>query len=206
MLRHVPCRAAQDMKAQFVLTLAVLAAAAPRNAVAQTAFTTPLGIPTPSFGITQVARQQPSNWATATPGFYYVDATLSAATDLSNPYGTRAKPRRTIPTSLPAGAVVELHGTYSTYHGSPATIVSAGTASAPVFIRGVGATSRPTATSCWELAGSYYVVENIRFAGCGSVVLLAPTNRGALRHSEVQGNVSGGGVGIVSWTGGSIND
>ena len=93
------------------------------------AWTPPIGIPAPSFGITEVAPAVPNPWTVSTAGFYYVEPTKAGATDTSNTYGTPAKPRRTIPTVLPAGAVVELHGIYDTSHSSPATIVSQGTAS-----------------------------------------------------------------------------
>jgi len=88
----------------------------------------PIGIPAPSFGITNVAPAVPNPWTASTPGFYYVEPTKTASTDASNTYGTPAKPRKTIPTTLPAGSVVELHGTYDASHSSPATIVSNGTA------------------------------------------------------------------------------
>jgi hypothetical protein len=166
----------------------------------------PVGIPAPSFGITQKAPPSPSPWLAQTTGFYYVDETVAGATDTSNTYGTPAKPRRTIPTSLPAGAVVEVHGIkYSFTHTSPRGIASAGTAARPVFIRGVGAT-RPHATGCWEVSGTYYVIENLEFSNCGSVVFLARTAYAALRHSEVDGTLAGGGVGVQSWNGDTLTN
>src|SRR5471032_1854660 len=86
---------------------------------AQAQWTPPIGIPAPSFGVNDVAPASPSPWTTAVPGFYYVNATGTGATDSNNPYGTPAKPRVTIPTVLPAGAVVELHGTYDQDETSP---------------------------------------------------------------------------------------
>src|SRR5947207_353141 len=103
---------------------------------AATDWSPPLGIPSPSFGIFETAPESPNPWTAGTPGFYYVDATKSGSTDSSNAYGTPARPRRTIPTDLPAGSVVELHGVYDNSHGSPNTLVSRGTADKPVFIRG----------------------------------------------------------------------
>src|SRR5262249_54839299 len=129
----------------------------------------PVAIPMPSFGIVESAPPDPLLWGTAVPGFYYVDASNADATDDSNPYGRPGKPRRTIPTPLQAGAVVELHGTYASSHTSPKGIVAAGTAAAPVYIRGVSTTKRPVVTSCWELSGSYFVVENIEFSECAGV-------------------------------------
>ena len=166
----------------------------------------PIGIPAPSFGITNVAPAVPNPWTASTPGFYYVEPTKTASTDASNTYGTPAKPRKTIPTTLPAGSVVELHGTYDASHSSPATIVSNGTASAPVFIRGVSATSRPVAHRSWEIRGSYLVVENIEFgpmadqSDTGSMVVLLPSDHVSVRHNDVHGlPVQGGGIGVVNW-------
>ncbi|HZP49303.1 MAG TPA: choice-of-anchor Q domain-containing protein [Vicinamibacterales bacterium] len=140
----------------------------------------------------------------ATPGFYYVDATQPAATDTSNTYGTPAKPRRTIPTVLAAGSVVELHGTYDTAHSSPNGILSNGTAAKPVFIRGASSTNKPLIRNEWEVRGSYFILENLEIGPLnstltGDLVFVAPVNHAALRYSDVHGNLNGGGVGVVSW-------
>src|SRR5262245_34302357 len=88
-------------------------------AIEAPAWSPPVGIPLPSFGIFEVAPATPLLWGTPVPGFYFVDPTNAAATDDGNPYGRPRLPRRTIPTTLPAGSVVELHGTYQTSHTSP---------------------------------------------------------------------------------------
>ena len=165
----------------------------------------PLGIPRPSFGIVESAPASPSPWASATAGFYYIDATKSGSTDSNNPYGTPGRPRTTIPTDLPAGAVVELHGTYDTPHSSPATLVARGTSARPVFIRGLSADSRPRVRRSWEIQGTYTIIENIEFGPMpdqsvtGSLVIRLPASHVALRHSEVHGTPFDGGIGIVNW-------
>jgi hypothetical protein len=175
------------------------------TAVQAAAWTPPIGIPAPSFGINESAPATPSPWTTATAGFYYVDGTNAKATDSSNPYGTPAKPRQTIPTTLPAGSVVELHGTYDVSHSSPDTIVSQGTSSKPVYIRGVSSTSRPLARRAWELQGTYMIVENVEFgpmpdqSATGSVVILLPSSHIVLRNDELHGTLTDGGLGIVNW-------
>ncbi len=165
----------------------------------------PIGIPAPAFGITQVAPRSPSPWTTATPGFYYVEAASANATDNVNPYGTPAKPRATIPTVLPAGAVVELHGTYDRSQSSPATFVADGTSANPVFIRGVSAAAKPLIRNAWEVTGSYVILENLEFgplnsAQTGALVFLAPINHAALRTSDLHGNLNDGGLAIESWS------
>ena len=168
-------------------------------------WTPPIGIPAPSFGITEVAPATPNPWTVSTAGFYYVDAAKTGATDTSNTYGTPAKPRRTIPTVLPAGAVVEMHGTYDQSHSNPATIVAQGTASRPVFIRGVSITGRPIVRRFWEVRGTYLIIENLEFGPLpgttetGSMVILLPSSHVVLRHSDLHGTPNDGGLGIVNW-------
>ena len=182
------------MKTNFVV-IAVLAVLSASNASAQTGWVTPVGIPTPAFGINEVAPASPNPWTSAVPGFYFVEPSNSASTDSSNPYGTPGKPRKTIPTLLPAGSVVELKGTYSTPHRSPAFSLQ-GTAASPVFIRGASSTVRPTVTTAWAMTGTYFIVENIDFNASIQTLLVAPINRGVLRQSTLTGTITGGGMAV----------
>ena len=166
----------------------------------------PVGIPAPSFGFSETAPSPPQSWFSPQPGFYYVSETASNAVDDGNPFGSPALPRRTIPDRLPAGAVVEVHGTYSFHHTSPRHIISSGTAERPVFIRGAGAEQRPRITGCWEVSGSYFVLEQLQFAGCGGLVFVDPVDHAALRDSDLSGNPGGGGLGLQSWKGGTVRD
>ena len=156
----------------------------------------PIGIPAPPFGIAETAKPVPNPWATATPGFYYVEPTNVNATDSSNPYGTPALPRDTIPRNLPAGSVVQVNGVYNTPHTSPNDIVANGTASQPVFIRGVSCCDKAKITNRFIISGAYFIVENIFFgsnqSANGRVTVSWPTSHGAIRRSEVSGNVDGG--------------
>jgi hypothetical protein len=168
-------------------------------------WTPPAGIPSPSFGLREGAPAAPAPWTDPTVGFYYVDATSPQASDDNNPYGAPSQPRRTIPRELPAGSVVELHGTYDQAHTSPHTLVAAGTADAPVFIRGSNASERPRVRRPWELKGTHVILENLEFTRLdeketGALVLLAPTRFAALRGSDLNGNLAGGGLGIVTWS------
>ena len=187
-----------------ILTLVVVVAWA-GSAGAQGAWTPPLGIPAPAFGITQTAPVAPNPWNAPTPGFYYVHASHPSATDSGNALGTPAQPRRTIPLDVPAGAVVELHGTYPTAHTSPNDLTLLGTAANPVFIRGVSLAERPLITGGWEVAGSYGILENLRFAGPGGV-FRDPGNHLVLRDAEVSGTPDEGGWGLVSWNSNDLSD
>lgn len=174
-------------------------------------WTPPIGIPMPSFGIVETAPASPSPWTVPTTGFYYVDATSPASTDTSNPLGTPAKPRETIPLQIPAGSVVELHGIYDTPHESPRTIFANGTRTAPVYIRGANASTKPFIRRGWELKGSYVILENLEFgpngqSNTGFLVMLSPLDHAALRHSHLHGNLDDGGMGVQSWNGAFNND
>jgi hypothetical protein len=169
------------------------------------AWTPPIGIPMPPFGINETAPPSPNPWNKPIPGFYYVDETHPSATDINNTYGTPLLPRKTIPNNLSAGSVVDLHGVYTKYHGSPATITANGTSSSPVFIRGTNSTNMPIIRKSWQIRGNYYILENLSFAdnndgtNTGRMWILSPTNYAALRFCDLSGNLRAGGVGVVSW-------
>jgi hypothetical protein len=118
-------------------------------------WTAPVGVPMPTFGISETAPAVPNPWNTEVAGFYYVNEQLG--TDAGRIWGTPSAPRRTIPASLPAGAVVSLAGTYTP---SQFTVYSQGTATKPVFIRGASPTSRPIIKGKMTINGAYLVLEN----------------------------------------------
>ena len=168
----------------------------------------PIGIPAPSFGITQTAPPTPNPWTSPVPGFYYVEQ-RAGATNINNPYGTPAKPRISIPNPIPAGSVVELHGFYDVPQSSPNTILAQGTAARPVFIRGVSTSARPMIRRAWEVTGTYFILENLEFGPTpdqsvtGSLVVLAPTSYMAIRNSDLHGTLDDGGMGVENWNGGA---
>ncbi len=193
-----------------LIVTAALAGSSPAPALAQ-AWTPPLGIPAPGFGIVEDAPATPNPWTTGVAGFYYVDATAAGATDTSNPNGYPAKPRKTIPLSLPAGAVVEVHGQYTQSHISPNVIMANGTQASPVFVRGLPG-AHPTFIHPVHIHGTYFVVENIDIvladAGEEAFKILSPTNNGVLRHSDLKGNSTGGGISVAynSTFGGTVSN
>jgi hypothetical protein len=153
----------------------------------------PIGIPAPTFGITQTAPPLPNPWTANVPGFYYVQ---QGGGNSGN--GFPASPRGSIPSSLPAGAVVIVSGTYGVNHsGSPLTLN--GTATAPVFIRGVSDSQRATITQKWEVSGSYYVLEylNATWANSSSNGKLNFSgHHGVVRHSNFRGDTNTGVGGV----------
>lgn len=108
------------------------------------------------------------------------------ATDDTNPSGTKAKPRKTIPTLLPAGSVVDLSGPYATSHQSPRRLLAHGTPTQPVAIRS-GAWQRGQWLADWELSGSYVTVQNLQGAAAG-LTLVAPFDHVAITDVEFAGN------------------
>jgi len=134
----------------------------------------PLGIPNPPFGIGEVR------------GIFthYVDNTNPLATDTGNPNGSPTTPRQTVPPSLPAGSVVEVHGGPYVLAGSR-TWTGSGTAASPVFIVGVGNPVFQGTLSSIIFAGSYFIVEGFVFDSV-KLRLNSPLSHFAVRNSEVR--------------------
>ena len=161
----------------------------------------PVGIPSPSFGITQEhfmyagRRFEAGGFAYKDAGngpySHYVDNSRSCQ-DLFNPYGDIDSPRCTVPTELPAGSVVEIHG------GSyPSLVVNEakGNASQPIFIRGYSRDSRPTiveSPGIYISHASYLIVENLVTDGrslsaersSGGLVIRQPSDHVSVRYVE----------------------
>jgi hypothetical protein len=200
----------------FNLFILLIILAVPSFGICQ-AYTPPIGIPAPDFGI-EVSHLMyadslfdfgsgPEAYKDAGSGPYthYIDKTHPSATNTDNTFGTPDKPRLTIPKNLPAGSVVEVHnGPYNyseSIHGSTYLPIdhANGTANKPIFIRG------PSNSNKFEFGGSknvllryvYYVImENVLFNG-PSLKIYQPTNHFTIRHSEITGESSSG---IYIWT------
>jgi hypothetical protein len=139
----------------------------------------PIAVPAPPFGITEIA---------PAPTLYVNEA---LGTD-ANP-GTLARPRRTIPTSLAAGTVVQVIGTYTTSHESPNTIEAHGTAAQPVYLLG------RRFTRGGQLSGSYLVLDG--GSGPGGWTLMDRRDGQPSDHLVVRHYDSVGGLAVVSWYG-----
>lgn len=181
------------------------------------AWTAPLGIPTPPFGITEtyrmydtVGNRSGSLTYHVSPlgGYYthYVDNTDPNATDSSTSSGvsnffetsnkgTVAKPRKTIPSTVPEGSVVEIHGGpyhygYTSGHWTWCSVIGVGSASKPVFIR--GSVSEPPVFHQMQLRTSgcsFCIIENLDLndSTIGDTTSPTTTNHLCYRHLEVHG-------------------
>lgn len=148
----------------------------------------PIGIPAPSFGISETYRMYDDinnrnpdlTYHQNTEGGYYthyVDNTHPNATDTDNPYGTADKPRLTLPIYqgrypidrnkwLQEGSVVEVHGGPYDLDPEPVppegvSVYSNASSDKPVFIRGIG--SPVIHYNIWYLAGQYLIIEGFEF-------------------------------------------
>lgn len=179
---------------QFTITDASNLTSSPgRVSLNVAAWAPPIGIPTPTFGLSQVAPSWPGAWpAAASPSNYYIDNTHPSATDTGNAYGYPNKPRMTIPSplNLNAGNVVEIHG--GPYVMASYISIQPGTtpptAAAPAFVRGPSMVSRPSITCAGvniEFRCTYTVVENLIFDRT-NVTIGREGHHIAVRHCEMK--------------------
>ncbi len=150
------------------------------------AWAPPIGVPAPPFGIKethemyagerfdfdgdgQLEPGEEYNDAGDGPYTHYVDNTHPSATNSNNPYGTAQTPRLSIPPSLAAGSVVEVHG--GPYNPtSHAQWSGNGTSIQPIFIRGASGASQVVIGQNGKhydvaVSGSYLLVENFDIRG-----------------------------------------
>ncbi len=150
------------------------------------AYTPPIGIPAPSFGIDETAPAQPAAWPSGeAAGFYYVDKSHPSATDTGNSYGYPNKPRLTIPrTTFGPGAYIELHG--GEYSGSLGMLTFDCRKENPCWLRGASASVMPTISGNFTLDATYLIVENLDFNGGtgGSIDIVSDSTYVSVRHSK----------------------
>lgn len=133
-----------------------------------------VGIPAPSFGITE----------TAGAANCFVNPTFVGATDSNNPKGTATQPRLTIPSTLAAGDVCEVQGAITL--PSSTTITLEGTQEAPAIIKGVNTPVLTGAQSQVNFAGQYFIVEGLKFVN--TRIRLAPPGGGDVHHAVLRKN------------------
>jgi hypothetical protein len=155
----------------------------------------PVGIPEPSFGLDEVAPDQPAAWPSSeATGFYYIDNTHPNATNSSNTYGYPDKPRASIPNyeSFPAGTYIEVHG--GPYSGSQLVMTFNCTKSDPCWFRGKDADSKPIIRYETIAKGSYVIFENLKYDTDGKGVGFRSHNTSSLHHAVLRNSeISGSG-------------
>ncbi len=174
------------------------AAGRPSGATSRPAgvYSPPPGIPVPEFGISQTHRMyagdahrydygrglEPYRQTNDGPYTHYVSASDANATDRNNPLGSPARPRLTIPAKLPAGSVVQVHGTLK----ARSIIIDAeGTSARPVFVRGASTNEPADIQAKVQVAGRYVILENIRQSGRW-VLFVAPHLQTVPHHVAVR--------------------
>jgi hypothetical protein len=171
-----------------LLRIALPAIAVSGAGATASAWTPPIGIPAPSFGIEQTT--------TETSFTHWVD---NSGVCSNSTNGTPALPRCSFPATLPAGSIVQVRG--GPYALGDEFWLLNGTATQPVFVRGPSTGPRPFlgADADVEISGSYGIVENLsmpRFTfGDGSA-----NHDLALRHSTVSDH-PGTGAAVFARTG-----
>jgi len=143
----------------------------------------PIGIPSPEFGIEETVE------SVYNPAFYthYIDNTKPEATDVNNPNGSPAKPRKTIPKNLtlPAGSLVLIKG--GPYQMDFKNIWTCnGTPDKPVFIRGSDPANKPQLVNTHlSVDGQYFIIENIEFYDDSFIRSRETANHIAIRNCEI---------------------
>ena len=179
-----------------------------------------IGIPEPEFGINETHEMYVGQYYEAGgfdyqdagngPYTHYVDKDDLNSTDTDNEYGSPEMPRSSIPTTLPAGSVVEIHGTG---YIAPRTVGkyqyifnSEGTKDLPVFVRGYATTASIAITSPVNVVGEYLVIENLYFDQVGMQIPYAQNGETAhaqfisIRNNEFEGNGKVGNGSVIGIT------
>ena len=127
--------------------------------LAHAAYVPPIGIPAPPFGIDQTVQ---STYGQSSYYTYYIDNRHPSSTDSGNPRGTPTTPRKTIPATLVAGDVVQIHGGPYTPPGDRFFFRGQGTVDQPIFITGANSATKPIFTKKVHITSAKYLIfENI---------------------------------------------
>jgi hypothetical protein len=153
-------------------------------------YTAPIGIPCPSFGMTEVTDD-----VTFT---HWVDNS-GTCSDSGGRAGTPADPRCTIPTTFPAGSIVQIRGTLYNNAGANKTWTCQGTVSEPVFVHGPSTGTKPEVfnTGRITLTGSYCIIEYLNFNKGRFIGNLVSDNHLVIRHTDVHDQLLGGCVAMI---------
>lgn len=111
-----------------------------------------------------------------------------------------------LPNPVPAGAVIEIVGTYATPQTSPRRLVLNGTKDQPIVIRNGSRTDPARITASWEVTGSYFTIEGLAFQPGAGLVVVAPTVGVRLKNLELAGDgQTCHGVAFVSYDTADVN-
>jgi len=145
-------------------------------------WTPPIGIPEPPFGIHETVK---SVYGSDSYYTYWVDNSAACSDSNNSGKGSSAAPRCTIPTSLSAGDVVQIAG--GAYSGTTLSLSGTGTASQPIFVRGMNPNNKPQIQYADLVTNAQYmVVENLHFTATrwnGS----SNATHFSFRHNEMRG-------------------
>jgi hypothetical protein len=130
-------------------------------------------------------------------GYYthWIDNTHPSATDADNPNGSPTTPRETLPdmSALAAGSVVQVRGGPYVLSGLLVINGSAGTAEAPIFIRGesdsaqVELQNQPTGDQRITITGRYVNFMFFHMTGRDNPLTIANTDHVTVRHNTITG-------------------
>jgi Right handed beta helix region len=160
------------------------------------------GIPEPSGCLRATAPALPADWpGVPSAGYYYVDNRSEHASDDDNPFGSKSRPRLTIPQGeLAAGSYVALHG--GPYTANKIVTVGLGTIEAPVWIRGADPGAPTTIRAKWYAAGRHLVLENLRFDQNHKALTVIGGTGICVRHNLFSGPRKSSGNSAVIFIGG----
>lgn len=188
---------ANNLKIKIICTsllLIVFWSVIGRHALAEE-YKLPIGIPAPGWTTDPINTETPSppeSWPGSIDGYYYVDDTISGATDTNN-NGYPLRPRLTVPKTVPEGSKIFIK------HCSSLTALYQvkGTADKPIWIIGINGNGivqpQKVGTYLSFAECEYWIVDGIIFDGAGTSNISSSTafridggtNHVAIRNSKV---------------------
>ncbi len=155
------------------------------------AYDMPVGIPEAWIAPDIATKTRPTPWTSEQAGNYYVDNSVTC-TDTNNIYGAPGNPRCRFPTTLNAGAYVEIHGGPYNWT-STVYIKSFGTKENPVWFVGQP-DDRPDIQMSLVLHGTYLYVENLDLSNNKGISArpynLVQTDHIMVRNTKITGTGS----------------
>lgn len=157
----------------------------------------PVGIPSPDWDIdaTVLSEHGDDDYAT-----HWIDSTSGSCTDTSNPAGTEATPRCTIPSlaALSPGDVVRICG--GPYTGSTISVAGDGSSTDPIFIRGCSNESRTEMRRGFRIstAADYIYFEHFSFTTLNEALITATPSTNVIINRIVIRDNDGTGLGTAN--------